>query len=364
MPRRPTVWLVEEFGHGGIGRYAVDVSNALGEACTAVVATSGIGPAPGLRGRSVTWFPRPPGGAAGRALGGVLGLLRALTSVRRGDVAWVPLGIRPVFELLLVLVLRARTRRVVATVHNRGPHGGGESGLVRRAAALCSTVVVHTDAMQAWAQQHGMQPARLPFPPPDVVRSADGALSREDLGLRDDAVVVSLLGYLYPYKGVDLLVDAWAAHRARRPDAATHLLLAGRVPEGPDGAVVRDALDRVRGRDGVTLREGWLEEEELSALLDLTDVVALPYRRIDNSGMGVLAASRGVPALASDLPGLRSLLGGGAVYVPVGDVDALSEALDEVAGRLPGLRAHIDAVPTPDLPTAYRGFVDEVLTAG
>ncbi|OMQ15589.1 hypothetical protein A7K94_0208420, partial [Modestobacter sp. VKM Ac-2676] len=73
--RGPRLWLVEQFGHGGIGRYAVDVANLVGPVEDTVVATTDGGPVDGLAGRSVVWFPRgsdsPVAKAPGPKPGGV-----------------------------------------------------------------------------------------------------------------------------------------------------------------------------------------------------------------------------------------------------------------------------------------------------
>lgn len=348
------LWLVDEFGHGGIGRYAVDVANHLGDVAGTVVATSALGPVEGLRGTpAVEWFPRPAETTVGKAVGGGVGLLRAARSVSRGDVAWIPLGIRPTFELVLTSVLRARGARVVVTVHNRGPHGRGESPLVVRAARLATAVVVHTDALERWARDHDLAAVRLPFPPPDV-QGQDQTVTRESLGVPPGVVLVSLLGYLHEYKGVDVLVEALALARRREPQLGLHVLLAGRVPES--GAVPL-ALAAAEHLPGLTVRPGWLAEAELASLLELSDLVALPYRDIDNSGSGALARSRGLPALASDLPGLREIFGEAATYVPPGDVTALADALVGLPALLPRL-TELAARSTPvDLPAAYQAFV-------
>lgn len=349
--------MVDEFGHGGIGRYAVDVANLIGDAAPTVVATSGLGPVDGLRGASTQWFPRLSETSLGKVAGGVVGLQRAARQVQRGDVAWLPLGIRPTFELVLARVLRARGARVVATIHNRGPHGQGESATVVRTARHAEAVVVHTDAVESWARHNGLAAVRLPFPPPDVQGTDDGT-SRTTLGIPEDRLLLSALGYLHAYKGVDVLLAAHAEARRRAPDLAVHLLLAGRVP--PDGPVVA-ALERFGSVPGVTVRPGWLEEAELSSLLGLTDVVALPYREIDNSGSGALARSRGVPALATELPGLREIFGDAAVYVPPDDVAALADALVRLPQLLPELRARAATSGRDDLQPAYRAFVTELV---
>ena len=356
MRDRATVWLVDEFGHGGIGRYAVDVANLIGDAAPTVVATSGLGPVDGLRGASTQWFPRLAETTFGKAAGGAVGLQRAARQVRPGDVAWLPLGIRPTFELALAAVLRARGARIVATVHNRGPHGRGESPTVVRAARQAEAVVVHTDALESWARGRGLAVVRLPFPPPDV-QGTDASTSRAALGIPDDSLLVSVLGYLHAYKGVDVLLAAHAEARRRAPGLPVHLLLAGRLP--PDGPVV-SALQRFGDGPHVTVRPGWLEEAELSSMLGLSDVVALPYRDIDNSGSGALARSRGLPALASDLPGLREIFGDTALYVPPDDVTALSDALVRLPEQLPRLRRQAAEHRRDDLGPAYRAFVADL----
>lgn len=357
-----TIWMVEYFGHGGIGRYAVDVANLIGDQTDVVVATSALGPVEGQRaGTSTQWFPRLSGTTVGRGLGGLVGLIRATRSVRRGDVAWIPLGIRPSFELALAAALRGRGSTLVVTVHNRGPHGRGGSPTVVRAARLASAVVVHTDALQQWAGEHHLRGVRLPFPPPDVSRVSDPLLTRESLGIPRDRIVVSLLGYLHHYKGVDVLVDALTRAVARVPHLPVHVLLAGRLP--PGGAVAA-AVTEASDDPHLTLRPGWLEEVQLSALLDLTDIVALPYREIDNSGSGSLARSRGLPAVASDLPGLREIFGDAAVYVPREDPDALADALVRLPELLSELRERASEHRPDDLASAYRAFIDGLAPSG
>lgn len=358
-----TIWLVDEFGHGGIGRYAVDVANLLGDERGVVVATSALGPVEGQRaGTSTEWFPRLAETTLGRGLGGVVGLLRAARSVRRGDIAWIPLGVRPSFELALAAVLRGRGATLVVTVHNRGPHGRGESPTVVRAARLASAVVVHTGAIEQWAVGHDLRAARLPFPPPDISRVSDPLLTRESLGIPPERIVVSMLGYLHHYKGVDVLVDALNRARERIPHLPVHVLLAGRLPHS--GRVLA-AVEAAAENPHLTLRAGWLEETEMSALLELTDVVALPYRDIDNSGSGSLARSRGVPAIASDLPGLRDIFGDAAVYVPCEDPGSLADLLVRLPELLPGLRERAGEVRSEDdLSLAYQAFVDGLTASG
>jgi glycosyltransferase involved in cell wall biosynthesis len=354
------VWLVDEFGHGGIGRYAVDVANLVCPTADAVVATTDSGPVPGLRGRSVVWFRRGADSPVHKARAAVLGLLRAARSVRRGDVAWVPLGIRPTFEVLLVTALRLGGAAVVATVHNRAPHDReGDSLLVRVSARVARHVVVHTDAMQQWALDHRMHAVRLPFPPPDIAGSSrPPAIPRAELGVPEGAVLLAFLGYLYSYKGPDVLLRALALARRDDPDLPIHVLMAGRPAPSEDlGALVAE----LGLGDAVTLRPGWLEESTLAGMLGAADVLALPYRDIDNSGMGALARSWRVPVVASDLPLLRETFSpSAALFVRPGDPADLARALRELPSRLGALRSGAADDGGPDLEDPYRRFVEDL----
>ncbi|MGI8874667.1 MAG: hypothetical protein ACR2KP_10130, partial [Egibacteraceae bacterium] len=119
MSRPPRLWLVEEFGLGGIARYAADVADLIHPVVGVRVATTDAGPAPGLAAPHEVWFPVGSGSPPAKARGALLGLRRGALRVQRGDAARFPLGIRPGFEALLLRALRARGGRVVATVHNR-----------------------------------------------------------------------------------------------------------------------------------------------------------------------------------------------------------------------------------------------------
>jgi glycosyltransferase involved in cell wall biosynthesis len=339
--------MVDEFGHGGIGRYAVDVAALLpAEHCVPVVATTGDGPVPGATVGSEVWFPRPVGGILGKIGAAVVGMVRMAGRPARDDVVWVPLGIRPAYELALVALRRLCRGRVVVTVHNRKPHTrAGESWAVRAACRLAHEVIVHSRAQQLLLSGTRVDPTRVPFPPPRLSGTPSGRAPARAA----DHPVISLLGYQYRYKGPDLLLRALARVRS----ADLRIVLAGRAAPDLDLPAMVDELGLT---DRVTLRLEFLAEAELAALLDRTDVIALPYRDIDNTGIGAAARERGLPAVASDLPALRELFGDAAVYVAPGDVDGLARALEALPRTHAELarRARGSVTDGAQLDAAYR----------
>ncbi len=346
-----TWWVIEPFGRGGVAQYARDVAGLLSGAGTVVVA-GGDGASSSAGEQLERWFPRRGPAPLDRLIAAAVGLARARRRPARGDTAWVQLGFRPGWERLLVASLHQSGCRVIATVHNRSPHEHPhrEPGVVA-AARACDHVVVHTAAMQEWARGHGLPTTRLPFPPPagDRVRPA-GRHTRHSLRLGPDDLVLVAIGNLRGYKGIDVLLQALGRLPAASP---VHVVLAGQS----HGWDVVGAAAEAGAAERVRLIEGYLEHGELLDCLDLADAAVLPYRAIDHSGAGALAASRGLPAVASDLPGLRDLFGDAALYVPPGSASALAEALERLPEMLPQLRAAANAVDrSQDLSADYISF--------
>jgi glycosyltransferase involved in cell wall biosynthesis len=127
--------------------------------------------------------------------------------------------------------------------------------------------------------------------------------------------IVLFFGLLRPYKGVDVLLRAWEGIEGAElwvvgmPRMDTAPLRAGAPP-------------------GVQFVERFVSEAESAALFARADLVVLPYREIDQSGVAFTALGTGTPLLASAVGGLPELAPTGAVrLVPPGDVEALHAAL-------------------------------------
>jgi glycosyltransferase involved in cell wall biosynthesis len=131
-------------------------------------------------------------------------------------------------------------------------------------------------------------------------------------------------GLIRPYKGVDVLLEAWPRVRAQVPDAT--LLVAGRP--------MMDMAPLPTGQPGVIVLPRYLSDAELAAVLRRADAVALPYRRIDNSGVLAAALAFGAPLVLSDVGGFAELhrVHGVGELVPAGDAGALAAALARVRG--------------------------------
>jgi glycosyltransferase involved in cell wall biosynthesis len=142
------------------------------------------------------------------------------------------------------------------------------------------------------------------------------------------APYVVWVGTLEPRKNLGTLIEAFARFVAR-VDAPHRLVLVG-----PSGwlAGAEDAAARAAVLGDRVVFTGGVRRDELRALYRGADVLALPSRH-EGFGLAVVEAmAQGTPVLASDLPVLREVGGDVARYVPVGDVDAWTEALGALLG--------------------------------
>jgi len=141
---------------------------------------------------------------------------------------------------------------------------------------------------------------------------------------------ILFFGLIREYKGLDVLLRALA----EVPDA--RLVVAG-DPLDPVEPLQRLAAGLGIG-DRVEWRLGFLPDEAIPRLMAEATLVALPYRKIDSSGVLATALGHGRPAVVTDVGGLPDAIrefGAGRV-VPRDDPQALAAALRELleAGEL------------------------------
>lgn len=162
-------------------------------------------------------------------------------------------------------------------------------------------------------------------------------------GERTGSPTVLFLGRLERRKGVDTLLDAFAAVAGSRPDA--RLLLAG-SGSLDDEVRSRASLEPLAGRVAVL---GQVERAEVPALLRSSTLFCMPSLG-EPLGMSALEAlACGLPVVVTDAGGLADLVPneGGRKVAP-GDANVLARALDELLAlgpeRLAALGAHNRAV--------------------
>lgn len=170
---------------------------------------------------------------------------------------------------------------------------------------------------------HGIDTTR--FRP---ARAGDRAELRARLSLPVDAVVIAYSGRLLRGKGLEVLIDAFAALRTTPP---THLLLIGSGDRQP--LSVEEALRRRVETAGLTGRVTFTGRvQAVEEWLRASDVFAFPSL-FEGLGLSLIeAAACGLPAVGSRTGGIVDVIDDGrsGFLVPPGDVAALAERLRQL----------------------------------
>lgn len=204
-----------------------------------------------------------------------------------------------------VLLVRARGKRVVWTVHNLVSHESGSPALELRARRLlawaCSSVVVHSASAlrrieetyrirlsrKAHVIPHGNYEGCYPDDP-----SRTEAL-RAEFGLEPSSITLLFFGAVREYKGVLRLVEAFRA--TRNPNL--RLIIAGR----PQPLLLQDQVAAAAaGDDRIVLRIGYVDDRDVAPLFALADAVVIPFERALTSGSTVLAMTMHKATLLPD----------------------------------------------------------------
>lgn len=237
---------------------------------------------------------------------------------------WLPL---PVVDRRFLRRLRA-VAPLVLTVHDTNPFNGNPTGSLQRvgahrAFADFDRLIVHTEQGRVRLLAHGEGKDRVAVLP-------HGLLGRAAAQACPDAmqgeITFLLFGKIKPYKGADLLIEAFA-----RLDPALRAQARLRIIGKPymDLAPLHD-LARQRGvADRVAIEPRFVDDAEVGGIFAPGVVASFPYREIEASGVLSLAITFGRPILASRLGGFIEAVQDGqhGLLVPPEDVGALSAAM-------------------------------------
>jgi glycosyltransferase involved in cell wall biosynthesis len=214
-------------------------------------------------------------------------------------------------------------RPQVLTAHNVIAHEDrlGQATARRKLLGAMDAVVVHSEHGRAEASRLGADPARvrvIPHGAFDYLTRQEGERPLPDDLAGVQGPVVLFFGLIRDYKGVDVLLRAWRSVT----DAELWIVGMPRLDMTPLRSL---APARVR------FVPRFVGDLELPAYFRRADVVVLPYRDADQSGVLYTALAFGKPLVLSDVGGFAEVAAHGAArLVPPGDETALAAALREL----------------------------------
>ena len=227
-------------------------------------------------------------------------------------------------ELTWATLPRKRPR--VFTAHDIVPREPrrGQVAAFRRLMRRMDAIIVHSEHGATRLRNEMGVEGRVEVIPIGALSHLTAGPAQLPPELDDPGVpVVLFFGFVSAYKGIDVLLEAFAAL-----DSPAELWIVG-VPRVPLDDMVRSA-GPTRGTIKVVPR--YVTAAELAGVFGRADVVALPYREIDQSGVLCTALAFGRAIVASSVGGFSEVAErhGALEAVPPGDPGALAAALDRL----------------------------------
>ncbi|MEI8205048.1 MAG: glycosyltransferase [Bacteroidota bacterium] len=156
----------------------------------------------------------------------------------------------------------------------------------------------------------------------DALNKKEAAMK---LGLFDQNYYVLFFGFIRHYKGLDLLLEAFADERLRK--LPVRLIVAGEFYENPQPYL--EQIIRLKLESVVELRTGFIPDNEVRNYFSLSDLVAQPYRTATQSGVSQIAYHFEKPMLVTNVGGLAETIPNGKVGYVI-DVENTKQIADSL----------------------------------
>ncbi len=280
------------------------------------------------------------------------GLVRRLRRERPDIIhfQWLPL---PVVDRRFLKRLRV-IAPLVLTVHDTNPFNGNPTGGLQRVGAHAAfadfdRLIVHTEQGRSRLLAHGEGTDRVTVMPHGLLGRASAAAAADAM---QGEITFLLFGKIKPYKGADLLIEAFA-----RMDPVLRAQSRLRIVGKPymDLEPLHCMAQRLGVAERVAIEPRFVGDAEVGGIFAPGVIASFPYREIEASGVLSLAITFGRPILAARLGGFIEAVQDGehGVLVPPEDVAALSAAMsrfvanrDFAAACAARVRALTTSVPT------------------
>ena len=249
-------------------------------------------------------------------------------------------------DILALLLAKSTGVAALSTVHGWTGHSARERLCYypadKKVLARFPRLIAVSSEIGRELTRHGADPSKITtvlngIDPKQFRRDRSQiAAARAALGLQPDDIAIGAVGRLEPQKRFDLLIEAFAAVHASRPN--TRLFIVG------DGSLRDPLAHQVRslGLDNCCTLVGHTEDVRPSHHAFDLFVQSSDYEGTPNAVLEALALE--TPVVATDAGGTAELMHDGVHgrIVPVGRVDRLIHAVQQALGDPVGARTMAD----------------------
>jgi glycosyltransferase involved in cell wall biosynthesis len=241
---------------------------------------------------------------------------------------WMPF-MAPCLGSLARIIRRNKFSKVIAITDNIIPHEKMPGGnlLSRYFVKSCDGFIAMSRAVLNDLYKFDTIRPRLYSPHPlydNFGNPVPKSKAKKHLNLDEDTHYILFFGFIREYKGLDLLIKAFADERFRK--LPVKLLIAGEFYI--EGKPYFDLIEKLGLKDDIVLRTEFIENSEIVNYFCASDIVAQPYKDATQSGVTQIAYHFEKPMLTTNVGGLSEMVPDGKVgYVVAPEGNEISEAL-------------------------------------
>jgi len=241
---------------------------------------------------------------------------------------WLPF-MAPCFGTIARIVRRNKHTRLVSILDNVIPHEHriGDKMFVRYFIRPTDGFVAMSKSVLADLRLFTADKPAV-FSPHPLYDHYGERLSREEalslLNLSQENRYVLFFGFIRGYKGLDLLLEAFADDRLK--EDRVKLIVAGEFYGDPEPYLKK--IKDLQIEDRVVLCTDFIPDSEVNRYFSAADIVAQPYKTATQSGVTQIAFHFEKPMLVTNVGGLPEIVPDGKIgYVTEPDSKQIADAL-------------------------------------
>lgn len=247
-----------------------------------------------------------------------------------------------------MLFAKLKKKKIVMTVHNVVGHESNwfDKLISKIIFMFPDHFILHSEnsiiEFQKFAKKPNYKVSRIPHGIYDLYNNEEttNEKSRERLNIilnlkkinreiKPDTPLILTFGNIREYKGVDILIEAFAKVKQQLPDAL--LIIAGKNWVSWDSN--QKLIEKYNLKDSVLTFLEYVPMSDVKHYFTAADVVALPYKHFDSqSGPGNISLAFHKPLIVTNQGGLPDLVKNKEFVIETNDVDALAEKLMKILG--------------------------------
>ncbi|OPZ48729.1 MAG: D-inositol 3-phosphate glycosyltransferase [Bacteroidetes bacterium ADurb.BinA104] len=243
---------------------------------------------------------------------------------------WLPF-MAPALGKVARIVRRNGKTRVVSILDNIIPHERrpGDRLLSRYFTRSVDGFVAMSESVLEDLGQFDTAKPRVFCPHPLYDNFGPKATREESLsflGLDPSKRYMLFFGLIRDYKGLDLILRAYADSRFRKMEV--RLIVAGEFYSGSEKYF---ELEKELGLEGLVVwKSDFVPDSEVKYCFGAADIIVQPYKSATQSGVTQIAYHFEKPMLVTDVGGLAEIVPHGSVgYVVKPDMDEIADALTD-----------------------------------